>query len=108
MGSVSSEGWPDFWAAASRPAFLVGQNVLQQYRNAGESAVKFRRRLCVRLVIALEHDCVEPRVVPLDALNRSLDKFGGLYLFLLHELGKPEAVKIRIFGKTHVSFLARG
>jgi hypothetical protein len=36
------------------------------------------------------------------------ESFGGLYPFLLHELGKTEAVKIRIFGKTHVSFLARG
>jgi hypothetical protein len=39
--------------------------------------------------------------VPLDALDRGFDEFGGLDLLLLHELGKPEAVIVRIFGKTH-------
>ena len=39
--------------------------------------------------------------MPLDALDRGLDELGGLDLFLLHEIGKPEAVIVRIFGKTH-------
>jgi hypothetical protein len=39
--------------------------------------------------------------VPLDPFHRGLDEFGGLDLFLLHELGKPEAVIVRIFSKTH-------
>ncbi len=63
----------------------------------------FRPRLCARLLISLEHNGVEPRVVPLDALDRGLDEFGGFDLLLSHELGKPEAVIVRIFGKTHAS-----
>ena len=45
--------------------------------------------------------------MPLDALDRGLDEFGGLYLFFLDQLGKPEAIEVRIFGKPYASLPRR-
>src|ERR1700722_8258848 len=88
-------------AVPVRPALLESEDVLEKHRYAGERTRKFSLRRCTGLIKGLKDVGVKLRIVPLDPLYRSLDEFNGFNLFLLHELGKPEAVIVRIFGKTH-------
>jgi len=82
-------------------ALLGAQDVFQQERHAGERTLHRQLRGGAGAVEGLEDDGVDLRIVPLDAGDRFLDKFGRRDVALGDQISQPQRVEFRIVLECH-------
>ena len=93
-------------AVAVRPAGHGDAEILDQERHARERTVgRARPGRRAGFVVGLVDDGVERRIVPLDALDRRLDRLDRRHLARRDQAGETDAVMIGIVVETHARAL---